>query len=356
MKHHLIPPFLTIAGACRVGFAISAAVLAGLGRAAEEPRPAALETLFQQCREACVEVLVDGRHAGSAWFATADGVAVSAAHLFERGRPSLEFLFADNHRADARLVAVDRGHDLALLQAEPGAAQGKFLPLARRTPGVGEALYQYGAPVFRSGLLQPGRVASPEPRFEFSAAVVDYAEVVASAAMMQGGTSGGPWLNRRGEVVGVQSSILSLDGKPAGLAFFGAAPAIRHLLDTRQSATTATAGLGVDELWQQSAEFLARLPKGLEGLVVSVVREGGPAAGAGVQPGDVLVTAAGQPLVRIADLPRAVRRHAPGAAVELKLLRPGETAYRQARVVLDRAEDVWPGEPGASAGPNLETP
>jgi S1-C subfamily serine protease len=323
---------------------------------AADVRAADLALLSRRCQAACAEVLVDGRHAGSAWFASADGVAVTAAHLFHRRQPAIELLFADNRRTKASLVAVDRGHDVALLQADGGGQRFAFLPVSHRSPGLGEELLQYGAPVFRSGLIQPGRVASVDDRFEFIAAVVDYAEVRAVAAMMQGGTSGGPWLNAHSEVVGVQSSVLSLDGHPAGVAFFAEVAAIRRLMETRRSADTPTPGLGVDELWQQAADYLTRLPRGAEGLVASVVRGGGPAAKAGIEAQDLIVTAAGQRLIRIADLPRAVRRHSPGTTIDVKFLRPGETAYREARVVLERAEDVWPAEPAAAMFPTPGPP
>ncbi len=299
-----------------------------------------VETLYGRCQAACAEVLLAGRHVGSAWFADANGSAITAAHLFERRNPAVELLLADNRRLPARLIAVDRGYDVALLQVEAGHGPFKSLALGARRPTVGEEIFQFGAPLFRNGLLQPGRVGTPETKFEFLAGVTDYAEVVPVAAVMQGGTSGGPWLNRRGEVVGVQSSVMSLEEKPVGIAFVAPALAVRRLLKERNDARTPTLGLGVDELWQQSAEFLARLPTGTNGLVAAVVREGGPAAHAGIVSRDVLISVDSQPVVRIADLLRTVRRYRPGDTIALTVLRPGETDLRQVSAVLGCAEDV----------------
>ncbi len=304
-------------------------------------RAGSVEALYGRCQAACAEVLLEGRHVGSAWFADANGSVITAAHLFERRDCAVELLLGDNRRLGARLIAVDRGHDVALLQVDAAHEPFKSLALGPRSLSVGEEIFQFGSPLFRNGLLQSGRVAAPGTKFEFLAGVTDYAEVVPVAAVMQGGTSGGPWLNRRGDVVGVQSSVMSLDGKPIGIAFVAPALAVRRLLKERSDAHTPTLGVGVDELWQQSAEFLARLPTRTNGLVAAVVREGGPAARAGIVSQDVLISADGQPLVRIADLLRAVRRHQPGDTIPLTVLRPGETDLRRVSVVLGCAEDVW---------------
>ncbi len=282
---------------------------------------------------------------GMAWVAADDGSVITAAHLFEGPQARIELLFADNQRVTARLLAVDRGHDLALLAMNAPAPRIRPLRLARRPPSVGAEVFQFGAPFFRSGMLQHGVVAAEHIRFEFQDSITDYAETVPVAAMMQGGTSGGPWLNRRGEVVGMQSSTVSLDGKPVGVAFMAPAAAVRRLLTIRTNAATPTPGLGVDELWQQPAEYLTGVPSGAEGLVVAVVRAGGPAGRAGIRPGDLLLEANQQPLFRIADLPRLVRRHRPGEAIEFRVRRPNVGEELNFRVVLERAEDVWPSVP-----------
>lgn len=326
--------------AARIGRGVRyAGVALGLALAIAHARSP--EALYRDCLAACAEVLVDGRHAGVAWLADERGAALTAGHLFQRRSPRVELLFADNRQLPARLVAVDRGHDLALLQVQLDGQGRRPLLLARRAPTVGETLFHFGAPIFRAALLQPGRVAGSDTRFEFDAFLTDYAEVMPVAALMQGGTSGGPWLDRRGRVVGVQSRTVSLDGQPVGLAFFAPVSAVRRLLETRREADTPTLGLGVDELWQQPLEYLRQIPARTRGLVVAVVRESGPAAGAGLQVRDVLLEADAQPLVRIADLLRVVRRHRPGDRLELTFLRPGAREVRRVPVVLARAEDLW---------------
>ena len=70
------------------------------------------------------------------------------------------------------------------------------------------------------------------------------------------------------------------------------------MLDTRRDAQTPSVGLGVDELWQQSGEFLGKLPAGIEGLVVAVLQNGGPAAKAGLRVQDVITSVDGEKVIR----------------------------------------------------------
>ncbi len=303
-------------------------------------------TLYRRCEAAGVEVLVEGRHAGSGWFADAGGTVVTAGHLFERPDLPLELLCANGERVPAELLGVDRGHDLACLRVTGSARTWAFLPLARKPAALGEELRQFGSPLFRAGAMQRGRLASPHDRYEFTGAFVEYARTRMLDAMMQPGTSGGPWVNGRGEVVGVQSSIMSLDGKPIGVSFMSPEDAVRRLLRERAHAHTPTLGAAVDELWQQSAETLKQLPPKVEGLVLSVVKGDGPAAKAGLVVKDVLLTVEGRPMLRIGDLLSVVRAHQPGESVAIRYRRPGEKQEREVKATLGRAEDIWPALPG----------
>ena len=215
---------------------------------------------------------------------------------------------------------------------------------------VGDEILQFGAPLYRAGVLQPGRVAQPDTSFEFYPDRKGYVEVVHVAAMMQAGTSGGPWLDRAGNVVGLQSGLMSLDGKPVGIAFVVPAAPIRRLLKSLCDAATPDAGFWVDQLWERDAEFLKKFPAGAEGLVVSGMRKDGPAAQAGIQPGDVVISAEGKKLSRIRELLEIIRAKKPGEQLKLTLLRAGSSEPLQRTLTLDRAEaDI------AQAAPSTHT-
>ncbi len=286
------------------------AFLLGLGAPgfAGTPRPDYVtEKIYQRCQAACVEVLVNGRHSGSGWFARADGLVVTAAHLFERRDAAIEVVSPGLGRLACSLAAVDRGDDIAVLKTKTPGSDFPTLAFSSAPLRVGDEILQFGAPLFRPGILQPGRVAQPDTSFEFYPDRKCYVEVIHIAAMMQAGTSGGPWLDGTGKVVGLQSGVMSLDGKPVGIAYLVPAAPIRRLLKTLRDTATPDAGFWVDQLWERDVEFLKKFPAGTEGLVVSGVRQDGPAARAGVEPREVVVAAEGRKVLRIKALLEIIR-------------------------------------------------
>jgi serine protease Do len=285
-----------------------------------------------------VEVLVNGRHSGSGWFARLDGLVVTAAHMFDRRDADVEVVSPGGGRLACSLLAVDRGHDIALLKTKVPARGFPVLVFASAPLRVGDEVFQFGAPLFRAGILQPGRVARPETLFEFYPDRQVYVEVVHVAAMMQAGTLGGPWVDQAGNVVGIQSGLMSMDGKPVGIAFLAPGAPIRALWKALCDAATPEAGFWVDHLWERDSEFLKKLPAGTEGLAVSGVRKDGPASQAGIQSGDVVISAEGRKVIRIRELLEVIRGKKPAEQLKLTLLRAGSAEPMERTLTLERAE------------------
>jgi serine protease Do len=300
------------------------------------------DALYQNAAAAGVEILIEDRHAGSGCFVSDEGLVLTAAHLFAKPDRRTEILSPTVGRRDAKLIAIDKGRDLALLQVAAREDPFPAIALAAEMPKAGQSVFQFGAPLFRSGTLQAGMIARPAERFEYYGDRKHYVGIVHVAAMMQPGTSGGAWLNANGELWGVQSGVMRENNAICGIAFAGPLEPIRRLVETGKSASTPTLGLAAEETWQQDEKYWKRFPPRTEGLVVRNVHQDGPAARAGIEMWDVIRQIDGQKVSRVEELLTAVRAKQPGDEVVLELLHPDGKGTSEKRAQLGKLEIDWP--------------
>jgi S1-C subfamily serine protease len=297
-------------------------------------------TAYEKAKAATVEILVNGHLNGSGWIADAKGLVLTAGHVVEQPDRRFEVRSPEIGRKDAKLLAVDLGHDLALLSIEPREGGYSCLKLAEKWSSPGTAVYVIGAPLYRHGLLASGTVAAREPAFEYYAD--RFNEVMHVATTVPRGMSGGAWINDAGEAVGVQSGVMSQNGVPIGIAFVCPLPAMRNLLERKSSAATPTLGLVFEELWSQDRKTLDRFGLKAEGLIVKSVSADGPSARAGLKESDLIVAADGKPIRLTNDLMRTVYDRKPGQTIELTLHRPDGAGQTKVTVRLGKLETAWP--------------
>lgn len=313
--------------------------------AAAEPTPTPGESstalLYQKLKDASVEVMVDDHLNGSGFFVDGKGLLMTAAHVIDRPDRRFEVLSPSAGRVEIEVVAVDLGHDLALLRVKQPRPEGyPALKLAEAFPPPGEDVFLLGAAVFRHAVLLRGTVARDDTAFEYY--TDKYVEVIHVAATVQSGTSGGPWVNRAGEIVGLQSGVMSINSIPVGVANVVPLSAIRELIQDPRTRSTPVMGAGFEETWQQKRDFLDRFPPRTEGLVVRNLLADNPAARAGLKLWDVVVAADGQKVRLSGELVRIVRQKQPGQSVNLTVLGPDGTGTREVSVVLGKLEVAWP--------------
>lgn len=296
--------------------------------------------LYEQTRLASVEVLVGGRLSGSGWFADAEGLIITAAHVVWDKPHELQVVMSNGARLASTLEAVDRGHDLALLRvAKREGEPFPHLQVGDGPPLPGESGYLFGAAQFRHGLLLPGQWARLSPTYEYYPAEQQYVRVYHVAGSSPMGTSGGCWVDTRGRVIGNQSGFMMNNNAPSGIAFVTPPQAIEQLLRARVSAATPTLRSAFEELTEQPVDFIARFPSGTEGLVPVRVHDGGPMKNAGLGREHV-VTAIDGVAVRYRDeLLSAVRSRKAGDTVTLTVYKAEDSAPKQITVRLERLED-----------------
>jgi serine protease Do len=271
----------------------------------------AIEIPAERARAAVVQVRGRGRGAGSgvAW---RDGATVMTNfHVVAGVGERVEILAQNDSRYAARLLAGSPRLDLALLAVD--GAELPVLPLGDSARlRVGELVFAVGNPWGNRGVVTAGIVSGvgelPAARGEAPASYIR------SDVRLAPGNSGGPLLNARGEVVGINAMIFGGDlsvAIPSHVAAEWAA---------RLPARPVFIGLGV-----QPVELPPALAAGQRrtGLLVAQVARGGPADGAGVLVGDLVLALDGAPLADTDALLDALGRSGPGAEVRLELARGG---------------------------------
>ncbi|MBN2473367.1 MAG: serine protease [Pirellulales bacterium] len=317
---------------------IALAARLAVGQEPEAGGPAG--DLYERAKRASVEILVDDHLDGSGWFTDAEGLLFTAAHVIDRPDRRIEVLSPAVGRLDAKVAAVDLGHDLVLLRVEPREGGYPALKLGEKLPPPGQDVFLLGAPLFRHHLLLRGMVASDETAFGYYTG--KYVESIHLAATVQSGTSGAPWLNRSGEVVALQSGVMSMNSIPIGVANAIPLAALRALLESRRTTATPTLGIAVEEPWQQGRDLLNRYPPRSEGLVVKILQDDKPAARAGLKQWDLIVAADDQKVRLSGELLRIVRGKRPGDPLKLTVLGPDGTGQREVTVPLGKLEVAWP--------------
>lgn len=290
---------------------------------------------LRSAREACVEVLVDGRLEGSGWFADAGGHVVTAGHTVRKRDGTLEILWPGRGRYPARFVGIDPGHDLGLLVVPGLPDPSPFLRVASSAPPAGSPVQLYGMAQFRHGIAIGGQVARAETTYNYYDHLRWPTRCYLIAAPAPPGVSGGPWLDMKGRVVGNQSGFVNQGTASSGLAIVAPPDAILHLLGTRASIPRATMGCGLEEIWSQPTGFLRRLPKGLEGIVTVPLEPGGAAERGGLTRESVIVKMDGMPVRYRHQIIEVLQSHAPGDTLSLEVWDADAKAARTAQITLD---------------------
>jgi serine protease Do len=283
-----------------------------VGCAAPQPQP----VVYAKLKEASVEILMNGRLAGSGSVVDAQGHVLIANHMVPGDGAKVEAQSTTLGRHSIKIVARDRAHDLVLLKLPARDQPYPHLTLAKAKTKAGQRVYLFGAPVFRHHVMISGTVARDRPTFEFYDGA--FREILHISAISPIGTSGGPWVNASGELIGVQSAAMTINSAHQGIAYAAPLASLRRLLEKKETVQSATMQTGVEELWGQETKFINQLSKGLRGLVVRQLRANGAAAKAGLKEWDIIVAVEGKPIERTDNLLRLIRSKQPGQSIKLR--------------------------------------
>ena len=306
-------------------FYVTVLVLIAANQAFAQGRELTPDRVNQRLQAAAVEILVNGRLAGSGAVIDRDGIVLTAAHVANGKDLRIEVLLADKSRIPATVHGKDASHDILLLRLPKQSGGYNAIGLARKLPLVGSKAYLVGTPFFRHRLFFTGTVAQTHESAEFLNP--HYVGVFYIQSASPHGTSGGAWVNGNGQVIGLQSAMLFVNNAPHGIAFVAPLSAIRNLLNAPQTIAVASAGFAVEELWEQPPNYLQRVTDGTTGLVIKVIVPGSPLETAQVPIGAILTSVDGKPVQTRDSFINAIRAHKPGEEVTLTIRAPdNETA------------------------------
>jgi serine protease Do len=264
------------------------------------------------------------RSLGSGFVVDKDGYILTNRHVIE-GADKIQVTLADGKRYDAKLVGKDARTDVALLKIEPkGSLTVLNLGDSDQTE-PGEWVMAVGNPFGLSGNSVTVGVVSFKARPLSLGAQANPVEMIQTDAAINPGNSGGPLLNTRGEVIGINTLIIT-GGTPASSGVGFAVPinvAKEILPQLRDKGHVVRGWLGV--VIQPVTEDMAKSfrMEDAKGALISDVTKDSPAEKAGLKPGDVVLSADGRAIEDSSALSRYIASKAPGTSVRLQVLRDG---------------------------------
>ena len=269
---------------------------------------------------------------GSGVLVSASGYILTNNHVVE-GADEIEVILNDSRRAQAKVIGTDPDTDLAVLKIEldrlPTIVLGNSDSLQ-----VGDQVLAIGNP-FGVGQTVTSGIVSAKGRNQLG--INTFENFIQTDAAINPGNSGGALVDTTGNLLGINTAIYSRSGGSMGIGFAIPVSVARMVMESIVKDGRVTRGwIGVEpnDLSPELAETFG--VKVSAGVIITGVLQSGPAAQAGILPGDVITGVAGKPVVNVSELLSNVATLTPGSAFRFSLVR------RDQRIELDVIPGVRP--------------
>src|SRR5450755_3265513 len=283
---------------------------------------------------------------GSGFIIDASGLVVTNNHVISDA-DEISVILNDGSILKAEIVGRDTKTDLALLRVKP------VKPLKAVKFGdsdklrLGEWVIAIGNPFSLGGTVTAGIVSARNRDIQSG----PYDNYIQTDAAINRGNSGGPLFNLNGEVIGVNTAIISPSGGSIGIGFAvpsKTALAVIDQLRQFKEVRRGWRGVRIQQVTDEIADSLNIKPS--RGALIAGIDEKGPAKPAGIEPGDVVIKFDGQDIKEMRDLPKIVAETPVGKDVEVTIIRKGKEEKKI--VKLGRLED----EKQAALTPKKDSP
>ncbi|MBC3870344.1 DegQ family serine endoprotease [Undibacterium oligocarboniphilum] len=269
------------------------------------------------------------RGVGSGFIVSQDGYVLTNAHVVD-GATDVYVKLTDKREFKAKVVGTDKRTDVAVLKIEasklPKVTVGDSSKIR-----AGEWVIAIGSPFDLENTVTAGIISAK------ARDTGDYLPLIQTDVAVNPGNSGGPLINMRGEVVGINSQIYSRSGGYMGISFaipIDEAMRVAEQLKGAGKVTRGRIGVQIGEVSKEVAESIG-LPKA-QGAAVVRIEPGTPAEKAGIQDGDIILKFNGQTIENRNDLLRVVGATKPGTKSTITVWRKGST--RDLSIVVAEAE------------------
>lgn len=275
--------------------------------------------------------------AGSGVIIDKEGYIVTNSHVV-KGSTNIEVFFSDNTRATAKLIGRDENSDIALIKVPPSDKLQPAILGDSNKVQTGQLVFALGSPYGLASTFTFGIVSAVTRYIDNT----KYSRIQTDASINPG-NSGGPLLNIYGEVIGINQSIISPDGRGGSVGIGFAIPineikeTIELLKKEKRIIGKAALGVSVSETNESLREYLG-IKKDLEGVIVRFVVPNSAADKAGIEENDFIHKFDNQIIKSPEDLIKAVQKAGVGKEVELEIIRKGKQMKIKAIIGEDTSE------------------
>jgi serine protease Do len=285
------------------------------------------------------------RGVGSGFVISDDGYIMTNAHVVE-GADEVTVTLTDRREFKAKVLGADKRSDVALLKVDARNLPSLRIGDSNRIR-VGEWVIAIGSPFNLENTVTAGIISAK------ARDTGEYLPLIQSDVAVNPGNSGGPLINMRGEVIGINSQIATLSGAYNGISFAVPIDEVMRVADQIKKTGKVTRGrLGVQisEVTRDVAESLG-LGRA-RGAEVAMVEPSGPAEKAGVKVGDIILKFNGKDIEKSSDLPRQVGGTTVGSRATVTVWRRGQQLDLPVTIVELQEEQA----PGAKDKPKKKAP
>jgi serine protease Do len=303
---------------------------------------------------------------GSGFIVSKDGYILTNNHVVTNGdrttvADQVTVSLLDHRTFRAKVIGNDPTTDIAVIKIN--GSDFPTLPLGNDVNSrVGEWVLAIGNPLgfdftVTAGIISAKGRSLPGLLNRRNGPNYSISDLIQTDAAINPGNSGGPLVNSRGEVIGITSAIASPTGVNAGYGFAIPITLAKKVMDdiiAHGKVRVAVLGIQINEVSPEDAavagmkEIRGAKVEGFGGTATSAAER------AGVQAGDIIVTADGQPVDRVSTLQRIVRNHEPGQTIEVEVMRYGQKKTFRVRLAeleyATRTAQVAPVTPTSNNG------